>query len=57
MSKKSLKTAAQLEAEIAAALEAERRNNCMYCGKPTRKGSALIDGYTAHKACIKEFES
>jgi hypothetical protein len=38
-------------------LEAERANNCMYCGKPTRKGSALIDGQTAHKSCIKEFES
>jgi hypothetical protein len=37
-------------------LEAERANICMYCGKPTRKGSALIDGQTAHKSCIKEFE-
>jgi hypothetical protein len=37
-------------------LDAERANNCMYCGKPTRKGSALIDGQTAHKSCIKEFE-
>lgn len=31
-------------------------NLCSYCGKPTRKGSALIDGQSAHKSCIKEFE-
>ena len=37
-------------------LDAERAQNCMYCGKPTRKGSALIDGQSAHKSCIKEFE-
>jgi hypothetical protein len=29
---------------------------CTYCGNPTRKGSALIDGYAAHKSCIAEFE-
>ncbi len=39
-----------------AELDAERANNCSYCGKPTRKGSALIDGQAAHKACVKEFE-
>jgi hypothetical protein len=32
-------------------------NLCSYCGRPTRKGSALIDGQTAHKSCIKEFDS
>lgn len=37
-------------------LDVERANNCSYCGKPTRKGSALIDGQSAHKSCIKEFE-
>jgi hypothetical protein len=29
---------------------------CTYCDKPTRKGSALIDGWCAHKSCIAEYE-
>jgi hypothetical protein len=29
---------------------------CIYCGKPTRRGSALIDGWSAHKSCIAEYE-
>lgn len=29
---------------------------CTYCGKPTRKGSAVIDGWCAHKSCIAEYE-
>lgn len=30
---------------------------CPYCDKPTRRGSALIDGQAAHKSCIAEFET
>lgn len=29
---------------------------CIYYGKPTRKGSALIDGWSAHKSCLTEYE-
>jgi hypothetical protein len=48
----------QLEAEIAEALaNDERKKRCAYCGKPTRKGSLVLDeGQTAHRACFKEFE-
>ena len=53
-----MKTTQQLDAEIAEALaDKERKNLCAYCGKPTRKGSMLLDeGQTAHRACYKEFE-
>jgi hypothetical protein len=27
---------------------------CMYCSEPTRKGSVVIDGDHAHKACHKD---
>lgn len=36
--------------------EYKKRGLCVYCGKPTRKGSALIEGWCAHKSCIDEFE-
>ena len=48
-------TPAQLDAEIAAVLK--RKNTCVYCGKPTRKGSLVMDeGQTAHRSCYAEFE-
>lgn len=34
------------------------KNLCCYCGKPTRKGSLLLDeGQTAHRSCYAEFET
>jgi hypothetical protein len=52
------KTTQQLAAEVAEALNNERRKQmCAYCGKPTRKGSMVLDeGQTAHRSCYKEFE-
>jgi hypothetical protein len=66
------KTKAQVAREVNAALaqaravwnrnldadEAARKSLglCIYCGKPTRRGSALIDGWAAHKSCISEYE-
>lgn len=44
------KNAPEAEAEA-------RRNQCAYCGKPTRKGSMVMDeGQTAHRSCYREFE-
>lgn len=58
------KTAAQLDAEIAAELKKAKidppidKNLCCYCGKPTRKGSLILDeGQTAHRSCYAEFET
>jgi hypothetical protein len=64
------KTAKQLDAEIASALVGstpqrreltkviDPKDLCAYCGKPTRKGSMLLDeGQTAHRSCYKEFEN
>jgi hypothetical protein len=34
----------------------KKLGHCIYCGKPTRKGSALIDGWSAHKSCLAEFD-
>lgn len=52
------KSPQQLDTEIAEALaNEERKKHCAYCGKPTRKGSMLLDeGQTAHRSCYKEFE-
>ena len=36
--------------------ERKKLGLCTYCGKPTRKGSALIDGWPTHKSCIAEYE-
>lgn len=45
--------------EVAVELDDDQRKKlglCTYCGKPTRKGSALIDGWAAHKSCIAQYE-
>lgn len=36
--------------------ERKKSGKCTYCGGPTRKGSALVDGWPAHKSCIAEYE-
>lgn len=36
--------------------ELKKSGLCAYCKKPTRKGSALIDGWPAHKSCVAEYE-
>jgi len=63
----SKKSPAQLNREIAEILgkpahtvqtaEPINKNLCAYCGKPTRKGSLVMDeGQTAHRSCYREFE-
>lgn len=56
---RAVKPARKLDGEIAAFVDVhDRKQLCAYCGKPTRKGSMVLDeGQTAHRSCYREFEN